>query len=71
MLDRGFEPLDRVPKELMNTKAGRVGGSIMVTFFATWISAFSTEKIDDGEGERDLEWLVGGLLGETWMAGCK
>lgn len=55
----------------MNTKAGRVGGSIMVTFFATWISAFSTEKIDDGEGERDLEWLVGGLLGETWMAGCK
>lgn len=65
LLDRGFEPLDRVPRELIKTKAGRVGGSIMVTFFATWISAFSTEKIDDGEGERDLEWLVGGELGET------
>lgn len=45
--------LDRFPRELMKTRVGRVGGSIRVIFFATWISAFSTEKMDDGDGERD------------------
>jgi hypothetical protein len=49
----------------MNTKVGRVGGSIRVIFFAIWISAFSTEKIDDGDAERDLILVVGGVLGET------
>lgn len=54
----------------MKTRAGRVGGSTMVTFFATWISAFSTEKMDDGDGERVLLLLllflllVGGESGE-------
>lgn len=32
---RGFALLDRDPRELMKTNAGRVGGSIRVTFFAT------------------------------------
>lgn len=51
----------------MKTRAGRVGGSTMVIFFATWISAFSTEKMDDGDGERVLLFplLVGGESGET------
>lgn len=70
-LGRDREFFDRVFRALMNTRAGRVGGSTMVTFFATWISAFSTEKMDDGDGERVLLLrllfllLVGGESGET------
>lgn len=64
-LARVREPLDRPPKELMKTRVGRVGGSIKVIFLATWISAFSTEKIEDGEEERDLLLWVGGVFGET------
>lgn len=61
--DRAF--FEREPRELMNTRAGRVGGSIRVIFFAVWISACSTEKMDDGEAERDLILAVGGVFGET------
>lgn len=65
-LDRGRGLFDRVFKDLIETRAGRVGGSIIVTFLATWTSAFSTEKIDDGEDERDLEFLLtGGESGAT------
>jgi hypothetical protein len=49
----------------MKTRVGRVGGSIKVIFLATWISAFSTEKIEDGDEERDLLFWVGGVFGET------
>lgn len=64
-LGRAREPLDRDPRELMKTRVGRVGGSIKVIFLATWISAFSTEKMEDGEEERDLLLWVGGVFGET------
>lgn len=43
----------------------------MVTFFATWISAFSTEKMEDGDSERDLELPAVGESGETCIAGCR
>lgn len=44
----------------------------MVTFVATWISAFSTEKMEDGDAERDRTPLaVGGEFGETCIAGCR
>lgn len=65
-LGRDLAFLERELRELMNTKVGRVGGSITVIFLAIWISAFSTEKIDDGEDERDrMLVVVGGVLGET------
>lgn len=64
-LGRDLGPFERDPRELIKTKVGRVGGSTTVTFLATWISAFSTEKMDEGEGERVLGLVVGGELGET------
>lgn len=64
-LDRDLAFFKRELRELMKTRVGRVGGSIRVIFFAIWISAFSTEKIDDGEDERDLSLAGCGGLGET------
>ena len=63
--DRAREPLPRDPKQLMKTRVGRVGGSIKVIFFATWTSAFSTEKMDEGDAERERCLLVAGVSGET------
>jgi hypothetical protein len=40
-----------------------------VTFFATWMSASSTENIEEGEVDRDL--VVGLGFGETYTDGCK
>jgi hypothetical protein len=64
-LGRDLAFFEREPRELMKTNVGRVDGSIKVIFLAIWISAFSTEKIDDGEDERDRILVVGGVLGET------
>jgi hypothetical protein len=40
-----------------------------VTFFATWMSASSTENIEEGEVDRDL--TVGLGFGEMYTDGCK
>lgn len=69
-LGRGFEGIDRDPRALIKTTVGRVPGSMIVTSLATWISASSTEKTDEGEAERDLE-LAGCGLGQTYTDGCK
>ena len=46
---RALGGLERAPRELIKTRVGRVGGSFIVTFWAVWTSAHSTEKIEDGD----------------------
>lgn len=44
---------------------------MIVTFFATWMSASSIEKMEVGEAERDLELAGRGEFGQTYIDGCK
>jgi hypothetical protein len=70
-LGRDFEVLGRDLRASIKTTVGRVRGSMKVTSFATWMSASSTEKTDEGEVERDLELAGCGGLGQTYIDGCR